>query len=271
MMQQYHKAFSIFFKHDFFTDGNLRTLMVRPTAETEMILRNNGSMIVPYQYGIHVLYDSLCYGNERLRTEFLDSGEHLKFLIMNTDNNFFNYTTAFKTDISRNYFFFTNTGTGLHQGTHVGKEDFRQTDTKHPDFFVKPFGVIDIQLHSALEESLHISFSTASTYWCYVLSTNHLQELVNPAILNTETNEVFAGPEPARLPDHKTALLFFSKNPIPHYQRMLNTFQLVEEYQPETQNYKVVLPVLPGPNPQHITSIKTAEEHKTKNLSFIFI
>ncbi|QNK63914.1 hypothetical protein H7F33_05310 [Pedobacter sp. PAMC26386] len=272
MMQQYHKAFSIFFKHDFFPDGNLRSLTVKPTTETKLTLRNNGGILVPFQYGIHVLYDSLYYGNERLRTEFLESAEHLNFLVMNNDHNFYNYTTAFNTDISCNYFLFTNTGNAnLHAGNYVGKDDIRAVDTRDNDFFSKPFGIIDIQLHNALQESLQISFSTVSTYWCYVLSTDYLQELINPAILDKETQELFSGPETAQLTENKTALLFFSKNPITHYQRVVHTFQLVEDYHPEQQSYKVVLPVLPGPSPRYISSVKIAEEYKDKDISFIFI
>ncbi|MGY0035716.1 hypothetical protein [Pedobacter sp. NJ-S-72] len=229
-------------------------------------------MLVPFQHGVHVLYDSLCYGSERLRAEFLASAKQLNFLLMNRDHNFYNYTTAFNTDISRNYFFFTNTdNSNLHTGTYVGKDDFRAVDTRDIDLFSKPFGMIDIHLHDALEESLHISFSTASTYWCYVLSTDYLQELINPAILDKEAQELFSGPEPTQLTENRTALLFFSKNPISHYQRVIHTFQLVEEYQTEQQSYKVVLPVLPGPNPQYISSVKIADEHKDKNISFIFI
>lgn len=271
-MQQYEKAFSIFFKHDFFPDGNLRSLTVKPTAETKLTLRNNGGILVPFQYGIHVLYDSLYYGNERLRRDFLGSAEQLKFLVMNMDNNFYNYTTEFNTDISCNYFFFTNTGNAnLHTGAYVGKADFRKADTRTGDFFTKPFGVIDLQLHDALEESLQISFSTVSTYWCYVVTTDYLQELINPAILDKETKELFSGPEPSRITENQTAFLFFSKRPIPHYQRVPHTFQLVEDYQPETQRHKVILPVLPGPNPQYISAIEIAEQHKGKNISFIFI
>ena len=290
MMQQYHKAFSIFFKHDYFSDGNLRSLTVKPTAETSLILRNNGGMVVPFQYGVHVLYDSLCYGNKRLRTEFLESAGHLDFLITNKDHHFFNYTTDFDTDISSNYFFFTNTSiaeqrndvavarketsngsTVLHKAEYVGKDDVRPVDSKAVDLFSKPFGVIALELHAALEENLRISFKTVSTYWCYVVSTDYLQELVSPAILNKETEELFSGPEPAQLYGDKTVLLFFSRDPIPHHQHMIHTFQLVEEYQPETHRYKVVLPVLPGPSPQRISSIKTTKEYQDKRLSFIFI
>ncbi|WP_316815104.1 hypothetical protein [Pedobacter nyackensis] len=289
MMQQYHKAFSIFFKHNYFPDEKLRSLSVKPTAETSLILRNNGGMVVPFQDGVHVLYDSLCYGSKRLRTDFLESAGYLEFLIMNKDHHFFNYTSDFDTDISGNYFFFTNAGSAepnnvvlatketsnetvlLHATEYVGKEDMIPVDLKNINLFSKPFGLIGIHLHGALEENLNISFSTISTYWCYVVATDYLQELVNPAILNKETEELFSGPEPAQLSEDKKVLLFFSRDPIPHRQQMPHTFQLVEEYQPETHYYKVVLPALPGPSPQHISSIKTSKEHQNKKLSFIFI
>ena len=131
--------------------------------------------------------------------------------------------------------------------------------------------MIDIRMHKDLENILEISFSSYSTYWCYVLSTDHLQELVNPAIVNKETKEAFTGPELIRLSETQTAPAFFSSKPIPYHERVKNMFQLVEEYNKETLSYKMVWPVLPGPNPKHISSIETTEAYKNKNLSFIFI
>lgn len=278
MMQRYQKAFSIFFKHDFFSDGKLKTFLIKPTAETERVLRNAGAMMVPFQDGIHILYDSLHNSTERSRTDFLKNEDNLRFLITNNDPNFFNYTAGLDTDISRSYLFFGNNScavtTGkevLHSAPFVDKDDLRQTDPKDNISFIKPFGMIDIRMHKDLESSLEISFNSYSTYWCYVLSTDHLQKLVNPAIVNKKTKEAFTGPELIRLSETQTAPAFFSSKPIPYHERVKNMFQLVEEYNKETLSYKMVWPVLPGPNPKHISSLETTEAYKNKNLSFIFI
>lgn len=278
MKQQYHKALTISFKHDFFSDGNLRSLAVKPTAETELVLRNTGGLMVAFATGVHILYDSLHYGAERSRADFLEGGDSLKFLITNKDPNFFNYTSGFDTDISRSYFYFGNNSCAvasskevLHADPYVGKDDMRLADPKDQIFFAKPFGIMEIRMHKDLEESLQISFSSVSTYWCYVLSTAHLQELVNPAIVNKESREAFSGPELISLSEDRTALAFFSNGPIPHRERMKNTLQLVEDFNKETLSYKMVHPVLPGPDPKHISSLKTTAEYNNKNLSFIFI
>jgi hypothetical protein len=202
----------------------------------------------------------------------------LKFLVKNKDTAFFNYTGDFNTDISGSYFLFDNISSSptrqkgaLHRGSIVGKEDIRRVDAGHADFFVKPFGLIHIQLHQDLEESFKISFSSVSTYWCYLLTRNYLQELASPAIIHKETKQAFIGPEPVLLPDGKTALAFFSPMPIPHQERPVVSFQLVEEYDAETLKYKVVLPVLPGPDPHHISSLTTLAAPNGEHFSCIFI
>lgn len=277
MMQRYQKACSVFFKHDFFSDGSLKALMVKPTPETERKLRNAGAIMVPFASGIHLLYDSFHTGTERSRIDFLANEDSFQFLLLNNDTNFYSYTAGFDTDISRNCLFLGNNScalaTGkevLHVEAFVGKEDRRMPDAGDRNFFAKPFAMLELHMRKELENSLTITFSSTATYWCYVLSTAHLQELVKPAIVNKETKEVFAASQ-VWLPDDKMVPAFFSSSPIPHQQRMKNTFQLVEEYNQETHSYKIVSPSLPGPNPKYISSVKTTAEHQNKNLSFIFI
>ncbi len=281
MTQQYHIAFSIFFKHQFFSDGDLKSFVVTPTAKTALKLRNMGAMIKTFQQGFHVLYDTLAHGNNRSRSGFFENGEVLKFIVMNNDTNFFNYTADCSSDISGNYFFFSNSKSdsspsadvkeSLQIGAFVGKGDLRPVDTKDPDLFVKPFGMIAIKLHKNLEETFVISFASAATYWCYVITTAYLQELAHPAIVRKETKEVFKGPIPIQLTANTTASAFFSTAAVLQKERPAGTCQLVEDYNTDNQSYKVVLPALPGPDRRHLSSLKTTEEYKEKDVSYIFI
>ena len=276
MTQQYHIAFSVFFRHTFFSDGKLRCLAVFPTAETELLLRNMGAIGKPFQDGFHILYDAFAYGKERSRKEFLKEEAQLKFTVINKDSSFFNYTSDFNTDISRNYFFFENRTTGekenLQTGSAVGKEDLRPVNTADPGLFVKPFGLISIRLHKDLAKEFVISFASAETYWCYILTTNYLQELNDPAIIRKETKEPFEGPINVQLTEKSTGMAFLSGATVQLAERAMNhTCQLVEHYNTSSGSYKVVLPALPGPDRRHISSVKTIDEYKDKAISYIFI
>lgn len=278
MIQQYDIAFSIYFKHDFFADGKLRCLTAQPTTETAHFLRDHGGLVKILPDGLHVLYDSLFLGEKRSRAEFLESGITLKFSIQNTDTEFFNYTTDFNTDISSTYFLFKNNyGSAtakkekLHRDDFVGKDDITTTSSGEDFFFEKPFGLINIQLHKELEQTLSISFTSNSTYWCYIINTGYLQELTQPAIIDKETKQVFNGPEEIQLNEKEIGLAFFSTAPIAHMQRPNAIFQLVEEYEAEARTYKVILPALPRPSINHISSIKNITEQKKEKFSFIFI
>jgi len=278
MQQQYEIAFSIFFRHEFFSDGHLKCLRVKPSGETEDILKKAGAVMHVFQYGIHVLYESFFAGKKRSRTAFLEDAWELTFLVENTDPDFFSYTAVADMDISANYFYFQNdtssTGSNkgrLHKGTFADRDNIRPVNDTAREYFIKPFGVVSILMHRELEDSFEIAFAGATTYWCYVLTQDYLQELVSPAIIHKDTRQVFSGPESIRLPDNSMAVAFFSDEPIALKEYPKAYYQLVENYNTSTQRYRVVLPALPYPNRSHISLLKSVSESKARNYSYIFI
>jgi hypothetical protein len=66
-------------------------------------------------------------------------------------------------------------------------------------------------------------------------------------------------------------MAFESKNAIQLSSKPEKVFQLVENYQPETGRYKVVLSVLPNPNVKLISSIHTETQNTKNKFSEIFI
>jgi hypothetical protein len=278
MQQQYEIAFSIFFRHEFFLDGNLKCLTVKPSGKTAEMLKRAGAIMHLFQNGIHVLYESYAAGKKRSRAEFLEEGWALTFLLENTDPNFFNYTSDFDMDLICNYFYFENDASSsvadkgmLHKERFAGHDNIRSIVDIPGEYFIKPFGIVRILVHKELENSFEIAFAGISTHWCYVLTRDYLQELVNPAIIHKETKQVFSGPEPILLPNNKTAMAFFSPEPIPVREYQKACYQLVENYTGPAQKYKVVLPSLPYPNKNHISKLKSVSESKGKNFSYIFI
>jgi hypothetical protein len=279
MQQQYEIAFSIFFRHEFFLDGNLKCLTVKPSEKTAHMLKRAGAIMHVFQNGIHVLYEAYAAGRRRSRAEFLEEGWTLTFLLENTDASLFNYTSAFDMDVSSNYFYFENdtgspdhgTAGMLHKGRFVSRDDIRSIHDIASEYFIKPFGIVRILVHKELENSFEIAFAGISTYWCYVLTQDYLQELVNPAIIHKETKQVFSGPEPIMLPNNKIAMAFFSTEPIAVREYQKACYQLVENYNASTQRYKVVLPSLPYPNRNHISMLKNVSGPKGRNYSYIFI
>lgn len=278
MQQQYEIAFSIFFRHEFFLDGDLKCLTVKPSGKTADILKRAGAIMHVFQNGIHVLYESYTAGRKRSRAEFLEDGWELTFLLENTDPSFFNYTSAFDMDLICNYFYFENDTNSadadkglLHKYRFAGQDNIRSIHDIASEYFVKPFGIVRILVHKELENSFEIAFAGISAHWCYVLTQDYLQELVNPAIIHKETKQVFNGPEPILLPNNKTGMAFFSPEPIRVREYQKACYQLVENYNASTQRYKVVLPSLPNPNRNHISMLKSVSESKGKNYSYIFI
>jgi hypothetical protein len=278
MQQQYEIAFSIFFRHEFFRDGNLKCLRVKPSGETEDILKRAGAVVHVFQHGIHVLYESFFAGEKRSRAAFLKDAWELTFLLENTDPDFFNYTPAVDMDISDHCFYFQNS-TGLpssnkgmlHKGHFADNDTIRSINDIAGEYFIKPFGIVSILAHEELENSFEIAFAGTATYWCYVLTQDHLQELVDPAIIHKDTKRVFSGPESIRLPDNSMAVAFFSNEPIALKEYPKTYYQLVENYNTATQKYKVVLPSLPHPNRRHISLLKSVSASKARNYSYIFI
>jgi hypothetical protein len=122
--------------------------------------------------------------------------------------------------------------------------------------FEKPFAILDLLLQPGLEGNYQIAFQPPSTWWNYILVSDHLKELNNPAIINTGTKENFAGPSTIRLRDDRAGLSFVSPAPIGLKQEPAATCMLVENFDPATGKYKVVLPTLPGPDTRIVSGAR---------------
>lgn len=160
--------------------------------------------------------------------------------------NFSNYTSGFDKDPSCSYYFFSN--------------DDQSAATSVKD-----------QLHRDMKESLSKSFGSLSTYWCYILITDDLKNLVNPAIIHKETKEPFNGPETIWINRMGSVQAFFSTTPILDMEQPGNTFQLIERHEAFPLQHKVVIPSLPGPDYNHIAPLNTISEYIGENFTFIFI
>jgi len=157
--------------------------------------------------------------------------------------------TKYRSDITKDnscsYFFFSN--------------DEENTENKQN------------QSRRELKESLSKSFKDIATYWCYVLITDDLRRLVNPAVINKETNEAFNGPETIWLNGIGLIRAFFSTAPVLHSESSGNNIQLVEHYNASSDEYTVVIPALPGPEYNHIAPLNTISEFIGQKFSFIYL
>lgn len=277
MQQQYDKACSIRFRHAFFADNKPASLSIEPHGETALLLKKTGGLAKPFAGGIHVLYESLFAGSSRSREAFLQDAQELFFMIRNTDSLFFCYTSGLDTDPSTHCCWFENNTDGpaqseraLHPGPFADKSVLRPLGQCGIDPFAKPFGIIRLILHQNLENEFTISFAGASTHWCYVLTKDYLLDLSQPAIISKQTKEAFLGPEPIRLADDRRALAFVSPQPIDHRQQQPAHYQLVD-VDAHTNRHRMVLPVLPHPDPRYISSVDMPASRSDKNLSYIFI
>ena len=253
MHLQYKIAFSVYFQHPYFDGGKLRSLTVQPSVLTTLDMRKNGYALKYFGHGFHVLFDSLFAGNIRTREEALEGGV-LRFLLMNNDSSFFNYTPDFGADITKQAFYFSNSLTGLSQQSDLHNDSvvdgrcIRPADSFGESFFIKPFGVIDITLGRHMENTFFISYAGLSTYWRYLLVHDYLQELINPAIVHKDARIGFTGPEAVLLPDGKKALCFCSPDPIALCESPDKSYQLIEYHNIHENRYRVILPSLPNPD-----------------------
>jgi len=87
--------------------------------------------------------------------------------------------------------------------------------------------------------------------------SDYYKELNNPRIINSSTKKGFKEPQRIKLPDGKEAIAFVSEEMIMHSENPNKSFQLVEDYDAEKEKYKIVMPILPSPDIQHISLVNT--------------
>lgn len=281
MDYRYHILTNIRFRHTYFADGLYRGFTAEPDAETRHHLQRLAILFKPVPGGFTLLYET-APGRERNRADVLKENLVLGFVINNTDPGLMNYTEGLPADIADTILYFRNdvqaAGNGLlHKSDYFSEGETLQNkppDAANPhnrSFFAKPFAWMEIALHPSLEEALHVQFKGRETVWRYILSSPHLQDLADPAVIHKDTKDPFKGPVYIVLPGGEKKMAFESVQRIPLSSRAEKIFQLVENFQPGSSRYKVVMSILPNPDISAISSVQDPEGRDAAVFSEIFI
>jgi hypothetical protein len=235
--------------------------LVEPTAETSLVLRNYSIIFKNKKSGFMLAYEA--YNNQNIRTKdsIISLTDKLKFTVTLKDYLFFNYTSVDSINIANRVFYFHNSFENdnlLHLNNYVTEENLFPTEEISPELFVKPFAIIELQLNKVKTDQYYINFQEKSSYWRYLLVSDHFKTLTNPAVLNPLIN--FSGPKEVTLPDNSKALSFESDVPISIKQKSDKQFQLVENYDNINGKGKVIIKNLPHPNVNIISKLNTTQD-----------
>lgn len=258
----YEVLIGVSFQHSYFMNESPRCFDVKVSAETETVLLNNGLLFKPKSNGFIIGFESYNNGKERRREAVLASDRLLRFTVRMHDPLFYNYTSLSTPDISNSIFLFNNVfgskESRLHPGEYVELTDIISVKNIKENYFTKPFAIIEIYLEKVDTKEYVIRFKEKYTYWRYLLVSDHLKELNNPAVINDSV--IFNGPEKIILPDKRTALAFESTIPIGIKERSERAFQLVENYDAVTKKGKTITKALPHPDVNLISKINNNEQ-----------
>lgn len=264
--------------HNYFPDEIPAGFSMIPDDATRHLLLRLGLVFRPAGNRISIHYDAQFAGTPRTREQVLMNEETLVFNLSNSDSSFLNYTGNIEVDnISKLLFNFSNLNQdggvlrdGLTTTEFVSSADMVPVSQMDQAFFSKPFGQLRIRLHKDLATSLQIKFQSKSTYWRYILTSDHLKTLVNPAIVHKETRQAFIGPENFLLPDQREALIFRSATPVQMTALPNKSFQLLENYEPASGRGRVIIGMMPNPSNSAISLLPDAGTERL-NYSEIFL
>lgn len=272
MLSVFNTLTKVNFNHSYFADGVFNALAVNVSDDTARQMNNYGLFLKPFKGGFHLLYDENFGGVARTRQGMLSEGLTLQFTLVLKDNLFFNYTADVPAQPGKQVYYFSNkqkiAGGLLHTGDFVSTEDIMAVADMQQQFFVKPFAILELQLTPDIESECFIKFQSRSTFWRYILMSNHLQQLNSPAIIDSENSSAFGQALSVNLPGNKEAKAFISGNQIRLSQYPAKTFQLAENYQEGSSKYKVIIRALPQPD---INAISKLPNNNSINFSDIFI
>ena len=258
------------FSHSYFYDGVFNGFVVKATDSTGRILQNHDLVMKPFNGGFHILYDQNFAGTVRKREDLLNENLELDFTLTLTDSLFYNYTADAPAQIDQSIYFFNNTLNpvgSIQSGDFVSEADVQPLTFFAEKFFVKPFAKLVLALNSRLQSEYTIKFNAKSTYWRYILMSNYLQELNNPAIIDTDSANAFGEPLKVSLPGNLQVNAFVSGSALQLSQRPAKAFQLAENYEAGSLKYKVVIRSLPYPDIKAVSRLPNS----TSNYSDIFI
>jgi hypothetical protein len=285
MSLKYEILTTVTFRHTYFNNNSYAGFTIVPDASTLHHLRRLSILFKPTPNGCNLLFE-VDSNHPRTREEVLKEAVTFGFSIHNNDPDFVNYTEGLPGNIEKAVLFFRNNTAEtavisdnglLHENPFFSVKDILQN--KSPDknnihdkeFFSKPFAWMEIRLHKGLEKSLQVNFKGKETLWRYIINSEHLQELAEPAVIHKDTKEAFKGPVWIVLPDGKKRMAFESNKLIPLCSKPEKVFQLVENFQPGSAKYKVVLGMLPNPNVKLISLIRSEDITQENKFSEIFI
>jgi hypothetical protein len=267
-------AFDILVKvncsHSYFYDGIFNGFTIKVGDSTNKVLNNHDLIMKPFNGGFYILYDQNFAGTTRTREDVLSEKLTLDFTLILTDPLFYNYTADAPAQIDQSIYFFNNSLNlpgSLHADDFVSENDVQPLSYFTEQFFVKPFAKLILALNSGLQNEYTIKFNAKSTYWRYILMSNYLQELNNPAIIDTDSTNAFGVPAKVNLPGNLQVNAFTSGNALQLSQRPAKAFQLAENYETGSSKYKVVIRSLPYPDISAISRLPNS----SSNFSDIFI
>lgn len=268
------------FRHAYYSDGRFRSMKVRPDDTAVRTMQRLGLLFRPFADGFRILYDTNFAGRQRSKDEVTGAPSTLRFHLFVSDPAFLNYTANLTEDISRSVFYFSNAPAEngrplppglLHPGQSVSDGDLVPAARFSGAFFSKPSGILDLELRKDMEENYAVNFSAKATFWRYILVADHLRGLSSPAILDDAEQEKFDGPAGLRLPDNRDAQVFTSQAAISLSEIKNRVFRLVENYEPGTGRYKVVMAALPSPDVTTVSGAGRQTGNAQKDFSEIFI
>ncbi|TDO25670.1 hypothetical protein [Sediminibacterium goheungense] len=275
MASTYDKLTEVIITHTYFPGEIPVGFTVLPDDATRNLLLRLGLVHKLSANRIILYYDASFAGSPRTREQVLSNDDTLVFVLANADGTFLNYTGNIETEnISKSVFLFSNVVNegevreGLTNATYVSADDLVPVEQTGRSFFSKPFGLLSIRLHKELGTLLNIRFQAKATYWRYILTSEHLKTLVNPAVVHKETRETFIGPENFLLPDQREAIVFRSAVPVEITALPNKSFQLLENYEPASGKGRVIIGMMPNPNNNTISSLPGGEK---LNYSEIFL
>ena len=262
MNANYEKLFTVHFKHEFFTNDILDSIVIKPTNDTLKVFRDYELVLRNHKGSFSIHFPAVFASAPNSRNNILADNLILNFTLECTDPYLLNYTSNLPDNIENLMFFFKHTSTSsnkLHQKDFVSESDLVDFRTFEMPYFAKPFGHLQILLDQNLPMENYIKFSAPSLYWRYIIRSPYLLDYDDLAIMNKMKDIVFDGPFPASLPNGDAALTFISPKRIPQKEISQLNWQLVEQYN-ENNPGRVVIPNLPHPNHKMISFI--GEEYK---------
>lgn len=270
MLSAFNILTKINFSHSYFYNGIFNGFSLKVSNATNKALTDHSLIVKPFNGGFYILYDQNFAGTTRKKEDILNEKLTLDFTLGLTDKLFYNYTADAQAQIDQSIYFFNNSLNpvgSLHSNDFVCESDVRPASFFTEQFFVKPFAKLILALNSGLQNEYAIKFNARSTYWRYILMSNNLQELNNPAIIGTDSTDFFGTPTKVNLPGNKQVSAFTSGNVLQLSQRPAKTFQLAENYETSSSKYRVVIRSLPCPDINTISGLSNS----TSNFSDIFI